>query len=74
MAAAHGGVVLRQHLFLRCEALFLLCEHCDRGHRYCSLACRNTATPTAGINKAPKAGWIVATVSANIASVACKPA
>ena len=40
MAAAHGEVVLRQRLCPSCQALFLICEHCDRGHRYCSLECR----------------------------------
>jgi hypothetical protein len=43
MAAAHGEVVLRQRPCLGCQALFLICEHCDRGHRYCSLECRHQA-------------------------------
>ena len=43
MAAAHGEVVLRQRLCLCCQTLFLICEHCDRGHRYCSLECRHQA-------------------------------
>jgi hypothetical protein len=32
----------RQRLckFSSCRALFLICSHCDRGHRYCSLDCR----------------------------------
>lgn len=40
MAAAHGEVVLRQRLCPSCQVLFLICEHCDRGHRYCSVECR----------------------------------
>ena len=26
-----------------CHAVFFLCSHCDRGHRYCSLHCRQQA-------------------------------
>ncbi len=26
-----------------CGALFLICRHCDRGHRYCSERCRTKA-------------------------------
>jgi hypothetical protein len=42
---AHGEVVLRQRFCLasQCRALFFLCSHCDRGQRYCSLACREEA-------------------------------
>ena len=40
MAAVHGEVVLRQRLCPSCQVLFLICEHCDRGHRYCSVECR----------------------------------
>ena len=38
----HSEVVLRQRVCLdnRCHAIFWLCPHCDRGQRYCSLACR----------------------------------
>jgi hypothetical protein len=41
--AAHGEAVLRQRLCLGCQAVFFICEHCDRGHRYCSLSCRDHA-------------------------------
>jgi len=43
--AAHGEVVLRQRFCFasECRALFFLCPHCDRGQRYCSLACRQQA-------------------------------
>ena len=43
--AAHGEVVLRQRFCFasECRALFFLCSHCDRGQRYCSLACRQQA-------------------------------
>ena len=41
----HGEVVLRQRVCRAqtCLAVFWLCLHCDRGQRYCSLACRNGA-------------------------------
>ena len=40
--AAHEEVVLRQRFCFasECRALFFVCSHCDRGQRYCSLACR----------------------------------
>jgi len=43
--AAHGEVVLRQRFCFasECRALFFLCPHCDRGQRYCSVACRQQA-------------------------------
>ncbi len=43
--AAPGEVVLRQRVCLGsgCRAVFFLCSHCDRGQRYCSLACRDQA-------------------------------
>jgi hypothetical protein len=43
--AAPGEVVLRLRVCLgnECRAVFLLCSHCDRGQRYCSLACRDQA-------------------------------
>jgi hypothetical protein len=43
--AAHGEVVLRQRFChaSECRAMFFLCSHCDRGQRYCSLACRRQA-------------------------------
>lgn len=41
----HGEVVLRQRVChaQACRAVFWLCLHCDRGQRYCSLACRDDA-------------------------------
>jgi hypothetical protein len=41
--AAHGEAVLRQRICLSpdCRALFFVCSHCDRGHRYCSASCRS---------------------------------
>ena len=43
--AASGEVVLRPRICLdrECRALFFLCSRCDRGQRYCSLACRQQA-------------------------------
>jgi hypothetical protein len=43
--AAHEEVVLRQRFCHagECRAMFFLCSHCDRGQRYCSLACRQQA-------------------------------
>ena len=43
--AIHGEVVLRQRVCRGsgCHAVFWICAHCDRGQRYCSLACRAEA-------------------------------
>ena len=43
--AVVGEVVLRPRFCLgsECHALFFLCSRCDRGQRYCSLACRQQA-------------------------------
>ena len=43
--AASGEVVLRPRVCLHseCRGLFFLCADCDRGQRYCSLACRQQA-------------------------------
>lgn len=43
--AAHGEVVLRQRVCrgIGCQAVFWICQQCDRGHRYCSPACRAQA-------------------------------
>jgi hypothetical protein len=43
--AFQGEVVLRQRVCRgnRCHAVFWVCEHCDRGQRYCSPACRAAA-------------------------------
>ena len=43
--AVHGEVVLLLRICLRsdCRAMFFLCQHCDRGQRYCSLDCRYQA-------------------------------
>ena len=62
--AAHGEAVLRQRVCrLRdCLATFFLCSHCDRGQRYCSLACRDQAdcvsgaSPTADTSRVRKDG------------------
>jgi hypothetical protein len=45
MAVVHGEAVLRQRVCLGqgCHAIFFICAHCDRGHRYCSEPCRNQA-------------------------------
>jgi hypothetical protein len=42
MAAAHSEAVLRQRVCAgkQCRAVFFICAHCDRGHRYCSARCR----------------------------------
>ena len=43
--AGHGEVVLRQRICRGsgCHAVFWICQHCDRGQRYCSPACRTEA-------------------------------
>jgi len=43
--AAHGEAVLRQRICAggNCRAMFFVCSHCDRGHRYCSASCRSAA-------------------------------
>ena len=43
--AVAGEVVLRLRVCLSgdCRATFFLCSHCDRGQRYCSLACQRQA-------------------------------
>jgi hypothetical protein len=43
--AVPGEVVLRQRVCVgsECRAVFFLCSHCDRGQRYCSIACRDQA-------------------------------
>lgn len=45
MAAGHGEVVLRQRVCRGsgCHVVFWICQHCDRGQRYCSPACRAEA-------------------------------
>ncbi len=45
MAVVHGEAVLRQRICLGpgCHAVFFICAHCDRGHRYCSDQCRQQA-------------------------------
>jgi len=45
MAVVHGEAVLRQRVCLgqECQAVFFICTHCDRGHRYCSTHCRQQA-------------------------------
>ena len=43
--ALPGEVVLRQRTCCRseCCTVFWICQHCDRGQRYCSPACRTAA-------------------------------
>jgi hypothetical protein len=43
--AEHAELVLRQRFCAaaECGAAFLICARCDRGHRYCSVSCRETA-------------------------------
>lgn len=43
--AVAGEVILRLRVCLagECRATFFLCSRCDRGQRYCSLACRRQA-------------------------------
>ena len=43
--AIHGEVILRQRVCRGsgCHAVFWICQHCDRGQHYCSLACRTAA-------------------------------
>ena len=45
MGVVHGEAVLRQRICLGqgCHAVFFICAHCDRGHRYCSDQCRQQA-------------------------------
>jgi hypothetical protein len=44
-AVAHDDAYLRQRAccHLHCHAIFYICSHCDRGHRYCSPECRHQA-------------------------------
>ena len=48
MATTHGDAVLLYRVCLgqQCHAVFLICSHCDRGHRYCSDPCRDQARRT----------------------------
>jgi hypothetical protein len=43
--AVQGEVLLRLRVCFgnECRAVFFLCSRCDRGQRYCSLACRERA-------------------------------
>jgi hypothetical protein len=43
--AVHGEAILRQRVCRgsECQAVFWICQHCDRGQRYCSPACRAQA-------------------------------
>ncbi len=45
MAVAQDTAVLRQRVCLgqQCQTVFFMCASCDRGHRYCSLDCRELA-------------------------------
>ena len=44
-ALAHDDACLLQRACCRehCHAIFYICSHCDRGHRYCSVECRQQA-------------------------------
>ena len=42
-ADAAVRVILRLRVCLRCQVLFCICRHCDRGQRYCSAACSASA-------------------------------
>jgi hypothetical protein len=48
MAAKHGDAVLLHRVCLgqQCHAVFFICAHCDRGHRYCSNSCRGQSRRT----------------------------
>jgi hypothetical protein len=67
--AAHGEAVLRLRICVSgdCRAVFFICAHCDRGHRYCSRPAAPSpgagsgVAPTAAISKALKAGSITGT-------------
>jgi hypothetical protein len=52
----YGETVLRQRVCRGsgCHAVFCICQHCDRGQCYCSVACRAAA-------RLWKVGWIIAT-------------
>ena len=73
MAEVHHEAVLRQRVCLgqQCHAIFFICSHCDRGHRYCSTACREPhagvsgGVPTGGTSRARKGDSIIATGSAS---------
>ena len=79
--AFQGEVVLRQRVCHgnRCHAVFWVCEHCDRGQRYCSPACRAAARvqqrrrANGRHQRSPKAGKIIATgsESTGAASASC---
>jgi hypothetical protein len=68
MAVVHGEAVLRQRICLGqgCHAVFFICTHCDRGHRYCSTNAANKpaassgGAPTGATNRVPKGGSIIA--------------
>src|SRR5262244_649683 len=40
--AAHHNLIFHQKFCaaIDCRAMFFICSHCDRGHRYCSHPCR----------------------------------
>jgi hypothetical protein len=40
MAATQEAATLRQRACRGCHSVFFICPSCDRGHRYCSLSCR----------------------------------
>ena len=66
-------VILRQRVCRGsgCQAVFWICQHCDRGQCYCSPACRSQArlqqrrSANCRHQRSPEGtGWIIATGSA----------
>jgi hypothetical protein len=76
MAVARGEAVLRQRFCLGqgCHAVFFICTHCDRGHRYCSIPWREQARrqQRRSANRAPKDGSIIAIASARTGAACLK--
>jgi hypothetical protein len=75
--AVHPEVVLRQRVCRsqRCQTVFWICTHCDRGQRYCSADCRPEARrqqrrdANPGISGVPKAGSIIGTGNGHTGNV-----
>jgi hypothetical protein len=63
-----GEVVLRQRICRGsgCHVVFWICQHCDRGQRYCSPVCRGEArrrqhrTANCATSGVRRAGLIIA--------------
>jgi len=62
----------------QCHAVFLICSHCDRGHGYCSTACRDQARrqqrqrANKRHQRARKGGSIIVTASVSTGADAAK--